>query len=162
MAIRETLNKNPAIAVSVVVVALAAGVWYALSQIHNKPGKLEFYTADDGKTWFADEANKIVPYQKDGQDVVLAEVFQTPTHPPYVIYMRRLDAASLALVKSTYPNLQPGDPLPDIHIKGIPVRMEVKKPGDAKWRDIEANPVELGKYISLNSSDGSPLEEVDP
>lgn len=162
MAIREALNKHPAIAAASLVLALAVGVTYAISQLRAGPNTRAFYTDDDGQTFFSDAGNKLVPYQRAGKEVDLAEVFRTKAKGPYVIYMQRLDRRALALVHKIYPNAQPGDVLPDFHIGGMPLQMEIKKPGDTKWHDIEMDGRAMAAYISLNSDDGSPLEEVDP
>jgi hypothetical protein len=71
--IRETLNQNPGITTgataAIILVALGIIVWQLIGSgsgggaMTNKA----FYTIDDGKTYFADDINKIAPFDKDGK-----------------------------------------------------------------------------------------------
>ncbi len=66
MAIRETINRKPAIAagVAAALVLVAAGIMLLSSR--NDTAKI-FYTDDDGKSWFADDADRVPPFDHNGK-----------------------------------------------------------------------------------------------
>jgi hypothetical protein len=161
MAIREAINQHPVLSGVVLFALVGVSFWFAMGQIHATPGTKEFYTDDDGKTYFTDASGKIVPYQRDGKEVVVAEVFESKTKPPFVAYMRQYTPATLSAVEKPPLSAQPGTVFLG-GLRGVPPRMEYKKPGDPKWHDIEGNLKAMAEYLNLNSVDGSDLSEVDP
>jgi hypothetical protein len=163
MAIRDILNKNPAImGVAGVTILLAGLIALAMQIWGGSPRGQEFYTDDDGKTFFADSAGRIVPYQHNGKEVVIAEVFKTEKHAPYVAYMRRYTAAALQQIAQAHPDQKPGELQPIAPPGALPPRMEYKKPGDPQWHDIDGNYKAMAAYLPLNSDDGTPMEQVSP
>ena len=144
MAVRRVLNENPVIAVAAIVVIAALAVWMSIRTISPAgPGTKAFYTDDDGKTWFADEANKVTPYTRDGKEVVSAVVYESQGKQS-VLFMVRLDAASLKLVQQNGGKLPP--PASEISRN---LHREVKMPGEATWHG-EGNMAELRKLATLN------------
>lgn len=80
MGIRETLNQNPGITTgvtaAVIVVALIVIGW----QLFGGSGRPRiptqaYYTTDDGETWFADDINRIAPFERDGKEAVRVHLF---------------------------------------------------------------------------------------
>src|SRR5687768_16389120 len=89
MGLRETLNENPRITtgltVALIVVVLAWLLWPSgggtggggAGGTGGGGGTTQlFYSTDDGKTWFPDDAAKIPPFKKDGKDAVRAVVYK--------------------------------------------------------------------------------------
>jgi len=85
MGIRETLNENPrittGITVGLIVVVLAWLLWPRGGDAGGGGGGTgvtaqTFFTTDDGKTWFADDAQKVPPFKKDNKDAVRAVVYK--------------------------------------------------------------------------------------
>jgi hypothetical protein len=76
--IREKINDNPAITSGVVAVVIILAiiliVWNSMGGGPGGSGKA-FFTIDDGKTWFADDAAKIPPFMHDGKEAVRVFVF---------------------------------------------------------------------------------------
>jgi hypothetical protein len=152
MGIREKLNGKPWITVVTLLVGVTLAIWYLISSLSTGGGVgRQFYTDDDGKTWFADAAGKAVPYERGGKTVVMAEVFEVKGRQ-FVAYMRRHTAASLEAMKKQTAT-----------VKGsaINYRMEYKKPGDTKWRDIEGDVKAMAEYLNLSSPEGD-LVQVEP
>jgi hypothetical protein len=163
MGLRETLNENPrittGITVALIVVVLAWLLWPRSGDGvagggTGGAGQI-FFTADDGKTWFPDEANKIPPFKKDEQDAVRAEVYKCGGKT-FVNHMVRYTPEgqkqlAAAQSKSGGASLNPvGE-----------TEMEVKSPGDKAWvkiTDKKAQEIMKPKC----SGDGSDLEVVRP
>jgi hypothetical protein len=52
-------------------------------------GNLEFYSDDDGATYFADDINELTPFKHEGKDAVRAYVYRCPGSPPFVGLLQR-------------------------------------------------------------------------
>ncbi|MEA2711618.1 MAG: hypothetical protein QOF78_4219 [Phycisphaerales bacterium] len=83
MGLRETLNENPrivtGITVGIIVVVLAVILWPSGGAGGSGGGggsSQAFFTIDDGKNYFPDDAKKVPPFQKDGKEAVRAVVYQ--------------------------------------------------------------------------------------
>lgn len=79
MGIRETINRNSAISTAVMicmVVVAVVVIGLELRGNNGKPPTKNFYTTDDGKTWFVDSADKLAPFDHDGATAVRCYVFQ--------------------------------------------------------------------------------------
>ncbi|WP_428939559.1 hypothetical protein [Fontivita pretiosa] len=82
MGIRETLNQNPAFTTGatalIILVALGIIVYQLVGGGDNTAeftaGKA-YFTIDDGKTWFADDASKLPPFEHQGKPAYLAFVY---------------------------------------------------------------------------------------
>src|SRR5438874_1930788 len=99
MSIRETMNRNPK-ATAVIAIAGAALALYLVIWLQNFLGPPSiavtkvFYTTDDGKTWFADDADKIYPFDHDGKQAFRAYVFKcNHDAPPFVVALGRINEA---------------------------------------------------------------------
>jgi hypothetical protein len=76
MGIRETINERPAIVVVLSVVIILAMAVVTWMQIRG-PGTTQpadraslaksWFTTDDGKTWFPDDANRVTPFDHQGK-----------------------------------------------------------------------------------------------
>lgn len=82
MSVRESLNKNPIVAIAGAGVLVVICIVVLISTLSGGgadtgPQVLKwYYTTDLGATWFADEAYKPVPFSKDGKDAVRARVYK--------------------------------------------------------------------------------------
>ena len=138
MGIRETLNKNPAITtaatagiVLIAIIVIIWQLWGGSSPIVSSAASQMYYSVDDGKTYFADDASKIPPYDYNGKTAVRALVFDCGDGKPFVGLLQRYTKEARAKLEKAQSG-QPGDLLmEDIEITGL----EVKKPGtgDTGW-----------------------------
>lgn len=80
-----------------------------------------YFTVDDGKTFFAASSDNIPPFDYDGQQAVLADVFQCDGKK-FVGYMERF-------TPKYHDEVVAHGLTPDAMRFG----RELKKPGDAKW-----------------------------
>jgi hypothetical protein len=168
MGIRETLNENPRITtgmtVAIIVVVLAWLLWPRGGGAGGGPGGgltdagQLFYTTDDGKTWFADDANKIPPFKKDGKEAVRAEVYKCGGKT-FVNHMVRYSPEGQKQLAAAQAKAGSGGSA--LLTPVGETEMEVKSPGDAQWvkiADSRAQQVMKPKC----SGDGSDLEVVKP
>ncbi len=107
MGIREALNARaelaaPAIA-AVIVAVVAVSVWNSHRGAPSGPITRGYFSDDDGKTYFADDVYKPVPFDHNGKQAFRAYVFRCGSGKPFVGYL------------------------------GQDAGREVKKPGETKW-----------------------------
>ena len=84
MGIREQMNENPTIVTGVTagiifiaLVLIIIQLWPSRrADAPTGPAQQWYYTTDDGATHFADEANKVAPFDHDGRPAVVARVYQ--------------------------------------------------------------------------------------
>lgn len=163
MGIREKLNQNPGITtgitIGIIVIALGAIIWQLFGG-EGVPAAITqvYYTTDDGKTYFADDVNKVVPFEKDGKEAVRCHVYTCSDGKPFVAYLERLSKeakpkyeAALKAQQNQDPNSNaPAGPDPEqIAMEGT----EVKRPGDTKW--LLRHQPEAEKVTQINCPDGN-------
>ena len=92
-----------------------------------------YYTADDGKTYFADEMRTEVPFDKDGKQAVRAYVFKCGDGEPFVGYMERLtEEGQKAVAESKSQNPQD----PGAMVGAVMGYHEMKRPEDKQWTNV--------------------------
>lgn len=142
MGFREKINQNPALmGVAAVVVVLAAGWFlYTSMQPKNQPKTRTqaFFTVDEGKNLFADDINRIVPFQKDGKEAVRAMVYSCDGGkttfvgylqkytPEYVKVLEKQQAEAAKLIAE-------GKPAPASGGAAEAFGTLLKKPGQGEW-----------------------------
>jgi hypothetical protein len=158
--IRQTINENPAItAAATGAIILAAIIFIIVEALphHPKagpPGKL-FYTDDDGKTWFPDDAMKVPPYtDTNGKDAVLAYVYKCGENgQSFVGYMLKYtpDGVQRMQKQMSAPNTRMMD-IPPVAFSDT----MVKKPGDpdSAWVTRVQDPVAYQKATTPTCPDG--------
>jgi hypothetical protein len=94
-----------------------------------------FFSIDDGKTWFADDASKLPPFQKDGKQAVLARVYRCSNGTEFVNYLERFKPDA----KQALENAAAGDPTGKSKPDQNAIRnaysggREIKRPGGSNW-----------------------------
>jgi hypothetical protein len=165
MGIREQMNRRPWIFATAMGILVVGAVWYAVTQsVSEVPGARQFYTNDDGKTWYADKSGLLVPFEQDGKQVVIADVYELNGHK-FVAYMRRYTADSLKrlkgeAVKSMGPPKSPEEARLAVR-SAMPPRFEYKKPGDTQWHDIDGDFKAMQAYLTMSSPEGN-MTQVSP
>jgi hypothetical protein len=142
--LRETLNNKLGRTGMMVVggLLLVCVAVLVFSQTHGSgaPGGDDhtraFFTADDGKTWFPDDAAKLPPFDRDGKQAVRAYVFRSAKGTEFVNHLERFkpDAKRVLEEASRSPadTKAPPKNLPAIQNAYANGR-EVKRPGDTTW-----------------------------
>ena len=158
MGIRETMNKNPALAYGIagafVVVALGIVVY------HFKPPKAvnmdkAYFTEDDGATTFVDSNDNIPPFDHNGKTAVKLIMYSYHNGKMrYIGYLQRWtdDVAAKMKDPAKAKDVTTGD------IKG---GSEVKLPNSpAPW--VNANSSDARLIFGKKSPDGTPKDSVIP
>jgi hypothetical protein len=97
-----------------------------------------FFTADDGKTWFAEDASKLTPFDHDGKEAVRAHVFVSGGKK-WVAYLERCTPEGRKAMEAVEKN-----PGATAQMRGVAM-MEVKRPGETTW----SRPTEGKKYADI-------------
>ena len=168
MGLREQLNENPrittGITVAIIVVMLALLLWPRGGRGRGFGGPTTaqtFFTIDDGKTWFPDDAKKLPPFKKDGKDAVRAVVYRCGGKE-FVNHMERFTVDAQKKLEAVYAK---GDAAGanDPSVIG-PIReagMEVKSPDGKDWVKI-ADPKAQEVMKPKCPGDGADLQVVTP
>jgi len=94
-----------------------------------------YFTIDDGKTWFRDDASQLPPFEKLGKQAVLARVYRCEDGTTFVNHLERFtpDARQALqearMVDVTGKNKPDQNAIRNAYTGG----REVKRPGDTKW-----------------------------
>lgn len=157
MGIRENLNRRPAL-VGAVAVAIIGGlvVWFGFS------GKVEsnkaWYTTDDGKTYFADDAEKLPPFDHEGKQAAMCYVYRVNKSQPWVAYLMRLTPEGKRLQEKQIR----GERLAAEEREKRPQTIEVKKPGAGEW--VKMDDPRAMEIVDVRAPDGAKggIEPLDP
>ncbi|HSV16405.1 MAG TPA: hypothetical protein VLI90_19230, partial [Tepidisphaeraceae bacterium] len=95
MGVREELTRRPWIA----VVTVAIGFTIIALNLFSRGGtnaqptapSRVYFSDDDGKTFFADDAALIPPFDHNGHTAVMAMVFKCPGKQPFIGYLLRFN-----------------------------------------------------------------------
>lgn len=94
-----------------------------------------FYSTDDGKTWFVDDAEKIPPFDKDGKPAYRVYVYRCADGKPFISHLERYTPEAKKkleeiVAKGPDADVDPGV-MEMIYMNGV----EVKDPGtgDKGW-----------------------------
>lgn len=145
--IRDYLNNRPTVAAAIAAAVLisAGAVWFLINRGPSTTIARVYFSADDGKTFFADDSTKIPPFEHQGKQAVQAHVFRCGEEAPFVAYLARYsektrgEITALAAKKS---DPQASQQMSELMSRGL----EVKKPNDAQW--IAANSTEAGPIMA--------------
>lgn len=133
VSLQATLADRPAVTngISIGLILLAA-VFVAANVLLPRPtdgGQRLFFTVDDGKTTFTDAADRIPPYDHNGQTAVRAYLYQCEGGQPFVAYLERYtDEMKKALTDPSVPKVGPVD-----REFIIGRNTEIKRPGEGDW-----------------------------
>jgi hypothetical protein len=137
MRLRALLNRHPALtsAAALVLAALAAAlIAYQLRpdvEVATGPPK-DFYTVDDGATWFVGEFNKVTPFDHDGRPAVLARVFTCDGGKTrFVGYLEKLPEGAAEKYRAAHGVPAVEDPEAD-DVEEMTGRL-VKRKGETEW-----------------------------
>jgi len=168
MALRETLNAKPVYAMTGVGGLLLIGLVVVFFQARGPSAPVarnqEFFTVDDGKTWFKDDATKLPPFDKGGKQAVRAYVFRSAKGTEFVNHLERFKPEArraLEEAATSDPNAKgPPRNLAAIQSAYIGGR-EVKRPGEPKWTSAGSFR-EAAQVTAIKSPDGSEAVAVEP
>jgi hypothetical protein len=140
MNLREMYSEKPiraaAVAAGLLLISIALVAFQLRGSGSIAPVRAKaFFTIDDGKTWFTDDAAKLPPFEKDGKQAVLALVYRCADGTEFVNHLERFKPdARQALEKASVADTA-GNDKPDQNAirNAYTGGREVKRPGDARW-----------------------------
>jgi hypothetical protein len=148
--IRQTLNENPVITTAVTGVIVLTAVVFIFKQACSLPGgSLEradpttkfYFTIDDGKSYFADDARKVPPFDYQGKPAVRVLVFRCPDGNEHVSHLERYAPADKKRLEDALAK-EPTRHIGQLEATAFIGVKEVKKPGVKDWVKMSAKTVE--------------------
>ncbi len=136
MGFREEINKKKSLAVAGTLILLAiAGVILYTASSSGVPALLStgYYSDDDGKTWFKDDAGKLCPFDHNGKQAVRAYVFRYGSGDAFVGYLGKLTDAGRKQAEDLKQHpltAETGQALTGL----LNNALMLKRPGDSKWQ----------------------------
>jgi hypothetical protein len=156
MSVREAINRRPWISVAVMGVAiLTAAVVVGRSVRDTVPvesgADRVYFSDDDGKTYFADDASKIPPFDHNGKTAYLAGVFQFEGAKPFVACLIRYTPEGKAeLERFSAAERNSSDP----RVNAVKLRSrEIKAPGEKKWTPADSEAFDV--YLAPPRPEGA-------
>ncbi len=156
MGIRQSLNENKLIAAGLTTVMVAAAVvfvlWYYRPAATSPYATREFFSDDDGTTWFVDDGTKIAPFDHNGKQAVLAKVYKCGNGRMFVGYLEKIDDDIKKKIDASraagpgHAGITKADPT---GFNGI----LLKKPHASEW--IKSNDPRASEVRKVTSPDGS-------
>jgi hypothetical protein len=129
---RQKIGAVIKITAAVLLIAAAVLIWHSYNAAPKSQGMQEFFSDDDGTTWFADDGTKVAPFDHNGKQAVLVKVYQSKNGKKFVGYMKKFTDEARAKIMHTQQTreLRPGPS----EFKGTPSSgLLVKKPHAAEW-----------------------------
>ena len=164
--LRETLNAYPKIAIAACAVIAAAALALGISSAgfyHNRGPRARFYSADDGKTWFAAETNELPPIHYQGTLAYRAYVLTNDGGKTmWVSYLERLSDDAKAKIDGLHAAGTPIDP--NVWNNHLSSYWEVKRPGGDKWvkRSHVKAAAEVTQPHAPNGGDPATIVVINP
>ncbi len=167
MGLRETLNENPGLTTAATaVIILAAIVFMVLSMFRGDPevagpgGPVtkEFYSDDDGKTYFEDDREKIPPFDRNGKPAYRARVFTCDGGKTnFVGWLERYTPQAKKMLEDQAKNAGGGPVLMEDQ-SGL----QIKKPGTGDKGWVGGQDPATMQIRDVKCPNGSPAELVLP
>lgn len=158
MGIREKIQANGAITISIVVLALIAAIAYAIHSVSpSKAYSSAFFTTDDGKTTFVDSMSRVPPFDHRGAQAVRAWVFTCDGgRKRFVGYLERFTPAGKTNFEAAMSAYNAGK----THIPPTPgpADTEVKRPGAGNPWVSQADYQKADPITNIHCPDGGKLE----
>lgn len=168
MSIRERLQGSKVTGVAVAASLLfIAAIAVAVQFWPQKRPDLarQYYTVDDGQTWFSDEVSHVAPFDRDGKAAVIAEIYTYDDgSKTFCAYLAKYtDDAKKRLeteIADAQAKGQPADAVPLLH-DALFMRSNtlVKLPGpNNSW--LAYTDPRASEIFSIHSPDGSAVDEA--
>jgi hypothetical protein len=177
LGIRQSVNENPVIAGSVAgVIIVSILLFLVVRSCSSAPDPMEgsgatkaFFSTDDGKTWFADDAKRIPPYTVDkpgdpnhGKVAWGARVARCGGGAPFVWTLEKYSDADKQKLEELLK--QQGDKakgLPQGYMSGAYAMLKKPGTGDKGWLKLDVgNTVQYAEMAQPKCPDGGKAEVV--
>jgi len=143
-----------------VVTAVVFAIWYSRAAPSAAFVTRDFFSDDDGTTWFVDDGTKLAPFDHNGKQAVLAKVFKCGDGKMFVGYLEKLSDD----VKERVESARAAGPAHGGISKADPTGFNglmMKKPHASEW--IKSNDPAADDVRKVTCPDGgTDLEPVVP
>ncbi len=120
-----------------------------------------FFSDDDGKTWFVDDASKIPPFDHEGKVAYRAAVFKCADGTQFVGRLEKFSDEVKAQMEETIRKNPSAAPV--LQYTASMREIQVKLPGDPNWTKlVGSSPSVLKKMMQPTCKDGSGATQVRP
>jgi hypothetical protein len=170
MGIREKVNENPAITISITAGALVLLTVIILlssrsdSQSYRGTGAKAFFSVDGGTSYFLDDVDKIPPFKTvEGKTAYRARVVKCGNDEPYVAYLEKYSEEDKRRLEDAMK--QSGVHRPVAMQVSLNTSAMVKLPGTGDGAWVEMSPKTSSQYMSIirpKCADGSDAVRVNP
>ena len=168
MGLRETLNENPGLTTAATaVIILAAIVFIVVSMFRGGAetgatggavGNRDYFSDDDGKTFFEDDRTKVPPFDHNGKTAYRARLFTCDGgKTKFVGWLERYTPEGKKIMEDTIKRAA-GEAVLIEDQTGL----QLKKPGTGEKGWVSASDPAMIRVREVNCPDGNPAELVPP
>lgn len=139
MGIREAINQNKKLGYGVTAALVAGAAWLGIwlnSSGFPANSTKAFFTDDDGKTFFADNIEKVPPFDHNGKTAHQAMVYRAGSNPPFVAYLQSFKPETAKAIAKILSEPLTGDA--NSRLNDMRADPLVKKPGSADWHKMSS------------------------
>lgn len=162
MDLRTLIDRRRRAVIVAALVAVAVAAYFVarqfrtVSELSVIPIR-DFYSVDDGQSWFLDKIDRITPFDHDGKPAVLVHLFTCDGGKTrFVGYLERLPEHALELYRATYQGAV--NPNPEADDIAVTVGRLVKRKGDKEW--VPASDPRYLDVVQVDCPDGGIPERV--
>jgi hypothetical protein len=116
-----------------------------------------YFSDDDGKTWFIDDAANVPPFAHNGKTAYRALLYRCPEGKPFV---QRLESFTDEAKSKIEADIAAGKPPLTAEYRYLAHGMMIKRPGKTEWVELkEGDPesqIKWGEVMSATCPDGLP------
>lgn len=156
MSLLARLEKKPGVTVGAIVTLLALIVFVVMRNFTaTGPTELQagdYFTTDDGATYFAGTSDQLPPFDVDGKQAFRARLGYQADGKVHVFYLERLNpAGKAALMKA-----KTGANLTAAEAEALRKAIEYKAVGQSRWQTFDSEFAKIQWTKSLRGTDGKP------
>lgn len=159
MGIREGLNSRPSITAAAAAVillgAVAAIVWQFIGRVEGGSAGLvdrAWFTTDDGKSYFAEDAKKMPPFEHEGKTAYRCYVYTCDGgKTKFVPYIERYTAEAKKILED---RLNKRDAAPGPPPRELMAGIEVKLPGAPESAWVRMNDPRAAAIVTVKCPGG--------
>ena len=161
MALRDAINKYSGVVSGVLVLAIVACLYltYRSATGGPTPPFVDYFTVDDGATWFAGKGDQIAPFDYGGKTAVQAHVFRCPDGKEFVGYLESNSEEGKRIIgvvrggnAGEHPEVTPQS------LMTVQGGKAFKRPGEKDWTPA-ADAARVNQIKDVRCEDGSsPVE----
>ena len=135
MGLREMLRRKSnfaKIVLALIIVSSLGAIYFELTASHPQEAAVmqkAFYSADDGRTWFVDDAFKSSPCDHDGKRAYRALIYRCSGGKPFLAYLAKYSDRQQSELEADKVRF---NGKPSLMVLTTPMQ-DLKKPGAAGW-----------------------------